>query len=265
MQNPLGQVVSYKDTLDPSLLFPISRVESRRKLGIAQELPFNGTDVWCAYELSWLDSQGIPKVAIARIEYAADSESIVESKSLKLFLGSYNNHRFGTPAEVGDFIQSELSSRIGSRCTVEVVLPEEWSSLVIATPPGISIDAVVPSPEGVQLSSVAQKGAEVIYSHLLRSLCPVTSQPDWGTVVIAYEGDLLDHGSLIRYLIDHRATQGFHEECCERLFIEVQRACKPSKLCVACFYTRRGGIDINPIRWLKGTTPTVDYRRLARQ
>ena len=265
MKNPLGHVVSFKNTLDPDILFPIPRADSRTKLGIVQEAPFEGTDVWCAYELSWLDSSGIPKVGIARIEYPANSAAIIESKSLKLFFGSFFNHRFGTTGEVADFIKSELSARVGSPCSVEIMLPDLWPTMAVSTPLGVSIDSVVPSPEGAKISGTLNKGAEVIHSHLLRSLCPVTSQPDWGTVVIAYEGCLLDHGSFLRYLIDHRDYQGFHEECCERLFLEVQRACSPSRLCVACFYTRRGGIDINPIRWLKGTQPTVDYRRLTRQ
>jgi len=265
--NPLGKKTPYSDIFDPELLFPISRAQSRMQIGVRTPLPFEGVDRWRCYELSWLDPEGIPQVGIATIEYSAASGSIVESKSLKLFLGSMNFTRYGSVRAVEQTIESHLQERLEvDTLSVTVVLPDEWQRCAFQTLPGESVDSVGYEAAGsVRLRATDQVLQETLHSNLLRSLCPVTAQPDWGSVVIRYRGAKLERSSVLGYLIAHRSFQGFHEECCERIFLDLVEACEPSELWVGCFYTRRGGIDINPERWIPGS-PRVDIGgRLARQ
>ena len=267
MHNPLGKNVPHSDVFDPTLLFPIERVQSRVRLGIREPLPFEGLDRWTCYELAWLDSDGYPMLGIASIEYPASSRLLVESKSLKLFLGSMNFTRFASTQEVAQVIREALQSTLEEPGVVVSIVPvSAWGEARIVTPPGECIDAVRPTAHhAVRLKSGDNEVEETLHSNLLRSLCPVTGQPDWGSVVIRYRGKALDRASLFSYLVVHRSYQGFHEECCERLFSDLMVACAPSMLWVGCFYTRRGGIDINPERWLPGTTRPVCLGRLARQ
>lgn len=267
MSNPLGKSVGYPEVFDPNLLFPIARVQSRMQLGLKDPLPFTGLDRWTCYELSWLNREGVPQVGIGVIEYPASSPMLVESKSLKLFLGSMNFTRFDLVSDVEDAIRGALAPVLQTdRLQVAISLPEDWKQHGIGECLGECIDGAKPEREGsVRLRGEDGECAETIYSNLLRSLCPVTSQPDWGTVVIRYRGKRLDRGSLMAYLIAHRSYQGFHEECCERLFADVAAACAPSELWVGCFYTRRGGIDINPERWIEGSDRPAGMGRLARQ
>jgi len=266
MTNPLGKETKYSDTFDPSLLFPIARSQARAPLGIREPLPFVGLDRWTCYELSWLNSDGIPQVGIATIEYPAISQSLIESKSFKLFLGSMNFTRYTSLKEVREAIREPVAKLVGSdEVSVSVAEPESWSREKIVAPPGVCVDRVVKGDDPGRLRRGEEVVSEVVYSHLLRSLCPVTSQPDWGTVVIAYRGSKLEHASLVSYLRAHRSNQGFHEECCELLFMDLLSTLSPSKLWVGCFYTRRGGIDINPERWLPGTERPPIGGRLARQ
>lgn len=267
MNNPLGKNVPHSDVFDPTLLFPIERVQSRVRLGIREPLPFEGIDRWSCYELAWLDSEGYPMLGIASIEYPASSQMLVESKSLKLFLGSMNFTRFASSEEVAQVIREALQTALGEPAVSVAISPvSAWGATQIVTPPGECIDSVRPSAHyAVRLKSMDEEVEETLYSNLLRSLCPVTGQPDWGSVVIRYQGKALDRASLFSYLVVHRSYQGFHEECCERLFSDVMTACAPSKLWVGCFYTRRGGIDINPERWLPGTPRPAPLGRMARQ
>jgi 7-cyano-7-deazaguanine reductase len=267
MTNPLGKSTSYSDVFDPNLLYPIARVQSRMSLGIREPLPFDGIDRWTCYELSWLNREGVPQVGILTIEYPAHSPMLVESKSLKLFLGSMNFTRFDSVDSVCNTVRDCLSSVLQTEeVRVAVSLPSMWASLGLEGIQAESIDNEKPQREGSpRLKSGEAEAREVLTSNLLRSLCPVTSQPDWGTVVISYSGRQLDRSSLLTYLIAHRSYQGFHEECCERVFADLVAACAPSALWVGCFYTRRGGIDINPERWLPGTERMTVRGRLARQ
>jgi 7-cyano-7-deazaguanine reductase len=267
MSNPLGKTVPYSAEFDPKLLFPIDRAEARVRIGIKGSLPFEGVDRWTCYEMSWLDSDGTPKVGIATIEYPADTPCLVESKSLKLFLGSMNFTRYESKSEVESVIIRELSQVLKSESvSVTVALPDEWMKMGIVNYLGDSIDdRVVNKDLSTQLRSGLEIVEETLYSNLLRSLCPVTSQPDWGTLVIKYRGQRLDRDSLMTYLTAHRSYQGFHEECCERIFSDVIGACAPESLWVGCFYTRRGGLDINPERWLPGTKRHQLIGRLPRQ
>lgn len=267
MNNPLGKETKYSDTFDPSVLFPIARSQSRAPLGIREPLPFVGLDRWTCYELSWLNGEGIPQVGIATIEYPAVSQNLIESKSFKLFLGSMNFTRYNSLKEVREAIREPVAKLVGSdEVSVSVAEPESWSREKIVAPPGVCVDRVeVKSDDPGRLRRGEEIVSEVVYSHLLRSLCPVTSQPDWGTVVIAYRGSKLEHASLVSYLRAHRSHQGFHEECCELIFTDLLAALAPTSLWVGCFFTRRGGLDINPERWLNGTPRLALGGRLARQ
>jgi 7-cyano-7-deazaguanine reductase len=267
MNNPLGKNVPHSDVFDPSLLFPIARAQSRVRLGIREPLSFDGVDRWTCYELAWLDSEGYPILGVASIEYPASSEMLVESKSLKLFLGSMNFTRFASIDEVTAAIREALQATINhSVISVSITPVSEWATCRLVSPPGECVDSIRPTAHhGVRLKSGEEEVEETLYSNLLRSLCPVTGQPDWGSVVIRYRGKALDRESLFSYLVMHRSYQGFHEECCERLFSDVMAACAPSQLWVGCFYTRRGGIDINPERWISGTPRLALGGRLTRQ
>jgi 7-cyano-7-deazaguanine reductase len=236
-------------------------------LGIKGALPFEGCDRWTCYEVSWLNREGVPQVGIASIEYPADSPMLVESKSVKLFLGSMNFTRFDDSRDVSRAIREALVPVLQtSAVSVVVREPNTWSEVQVASVCGESIDGEKPLKEGSpRLRSGEEEVEEVLFSNLLRSLCPVTSQPDWGTVVISYTGKQLDRSSLMTYLIAHRSFQGFHEECCERIFGDVLGVCMPSQLWIGCFYTRRGGVDINPERWLPGSKRPHMGMRLARQ
>lgn len=267
MTNPLGKNVPYGDSVDESVLFPIERGPSRTRLNIRDPLPFEGIDRWTAFEVSWLDSAGIPQVAIATISYPASSTSIVESKSLKLFLGGFNFTKFASIDDVERSIGQGLQRALTcDGVKVSLAPPERWDEQVIARPPGVSVDRCkIDSTQDFRLRAIDDEVEETVHSNLLRSLCPVTAQPDWGTVAIHYRGKKLSHPSLVGYLLSHRSQQGYHEECCEMLFMDLMSVLSPSKLWVGCFYTRRGGIDINPERWLSGTERPSVNGRLARQ
>lgn len=270
MQIPLGKATPYLERYDPSVLFPIARLAARNSLGIAEHLPFEGVDLWNAYEVSWLDTFGLPQVAVARIRYSADSEQLIESKSLKLFLGSLYNEQYSTAAEVVSAISLPLREHLGTSLGVELIALDDPRLQCANGGFGKCLDSYHSEPsarnfEGAMTTSGDESAEETIHSNLLRSLCPVTNQPDWGTVIVSYRGRKLHHGSFIDYLIRHRNFQGFHEECCERIFCELNEVLRPDDLTVACFYTRRGGIDINPIRWSRGKAPRVEYVRLIRQ
>ncbi len=267
MQNPLGKSKPYSDTFDPSVLFPIARAQARAQIGVREPLPFQGLDRWTCFELSWLSADGIPQVGIATIEYPATSPSLVESKSLKLFLGSLNFARYGSAVDVVRAIRPELQRLIGCEdVSVTIHGPEEWHRVGITAPPGRCVDSEpVEADDPGRLRRGSDVVEETVHSNLVRTLCPVTGQPDWGTVVIAYRGSQLEHGSLVSYLRAHRSHQGFHEEFCELIFSDLMAALAPTSLWVGCFYTRRGGIDINPERWLAGTPRLSIGGRLARQ
>ena len=266
--NPLGKSVSYTDRYSPELLFRIPRSKGRIGLGIKAPVSFDGVDRWSCYEVSWIGSHGIPQVGIATISYSARSEWIVESKSLKLYLGSLNFKVFESVSVVEELIRNDLESVLGadSQLLVSVLLPSEWSSQKLVLPDEQCIDQLVIEREAparlVCQNEVVEEG---LYSNLLRSLCPVTSQPDWGTIRIVYRGKRLQPESLLAYLLAHRSYEGYHEECCERIFSAIESCCSPEKLWVGCYYTRRGGIDINPERWLNGTSRPTLVGRLPRQ
>jgi len=224
-------------------------------LGITADLPFAGVDIWNAYELSWLNLNGKPMVACAEFRVPADSENIIESKSFKLYLNSFNQTRLGGIAELSAVLTKDLSAAAGAPVQVEIACPDDWGlNYGIQNPAGECLDSLDISPDSYQPNSMLLKASEgesvteELYSHLLRSRCPVTSQPDWASVEIAYSGPRIDREGLLAYLISFREHDDFHEQCVEQIFSDINRYCQPTSLRVYARYLRRGGLDINPWR-----------------
>jgi 7-cyano-7-deazaguanine reductase len=238
----------------PEVLYPVERGVARRGLGLEEKsLPFRGEDVWNAWELSWLGPDGCPQCAVARIRIPCESPVLVESKSLKLYLNSLNQQAFSDEAEVGSVIARDLSDLVGVDIGIELLMLQD-ERLSPQEPPGDCIDGEQPleipaAPDaGVLFRSSSDRRQQVLYSHLLRSLCPVTAQPDWATVIVKIEGAPVREDSLLTYLLGFREHQEFHEQCVERIFLDILSALEPNVLEVQALYTRRGGIDINPFR-----------------
>ncbi|AAO55629.1 MULTISPECIES: NADPH-dependent 7-cyano-7-deazaguanine reductase QueF [Pseudomonas syringae group] len=269
--SPLGKSSEYIATYTPSLLFPIPRAAKWAELGLtAQTLPYKGVDFWNCYELSWLLPSGKPVVAIAEFSIPADSPNIIESKSFKLYLNSLNQTAFDGAARVQATLEKDLSAAAGKLVGVRIRNLAEIEEEGVAVLPGVCIDELditvssydQPQPELLRCDD-SQVIEEAVHSHLLKSNCPVTSQPDWGSVVVEYRGAALDHASLLAYIVSFRQHSDFHEQCVERIFLDLQRLLKPEKLTVYARYVRRGGLDINPYRSTE--VLDVDNRRLARQ
>ena len=250
----LGQATEYPDRYDAGLLQPIPRVLGRDALGLdeAGALPFTGVDLWTHYELSWLDAGGKPVVAIGEIRVPAESDSLIESKSLKLYFNSLNFARFASPQGFVAQVEQDLSEAAGA--AVSLTLLDASAAAGAEALPGRCVDdlplvtdSYTPDP-GLLRSDPADEADEVLHSHLLRSNCPVTDQPDWGSVLIHYRGPRIDPQSLLAYLVSFRRHADFHEQCVERIFTDLQRHAGARQLSVYARYTRRGGLDINPFR-----------------
>ena len=252
--SPLGQAVAYRDTYAPELLFPIERQLKRDELGIvAGALPFVGEDLWNAYELSWLDARGKPVVALGEFRVPATSPRLIESKSLKLYLNAFNQQRMASVDEVQSRIAADLSAAAGAEVGVVLMPLATRPQRRSAYPQGdcldaldIAIDTYQPAPE--LLHATGAEVEETLYSHLLKSNCLVTGQPDWGMLVVRYRGPAIDREGLLRYVVSFRAHNEFHEQCVERVFCDIMARCRPHELAVWARYTRRGGLDINPFR-----------------
>jgi 7-cyano-7-deazaguanine reductase len=270
-QSPLGKPSSYAEQYDASLLFPIARKNARDQIGIGATLPFFGTDIWNAYELSWLNARGKPQIAIATFYIPAESPNIVESKSFKLYLGSFAHTQFDSIEAVRDTIKRDVSASCGASVSLHLYPPAEFSKLGLEEFEGTSLDrldldAEVYQPDASLLQAALDEAPveETLVSNLLKSNCPVTGQPDWGSVQIHYVGPQIDHAALLRYIISYRNHTGFHEQCVEKIFLDVLKVCQPVKLAVYARYTRRGGLDINPFR-TNFNLPMPDNLRTARQ
>ncbi|MEE4143500.1 MAG: NADPH-dependent 7-cyano-7-deazaguanine reductase QueF [Halieaceae bacterium] len=250
---PLGRQTPVVERYAPELLYPIPRAEGRAALGCEDALPFCGTDLWHAYEMSWLDQRGRPIVRVGRVSIPASSPNLVESKSFKLYLNSLNNTRFASEGEVAALIRADLAGVVGCEIELDLLSPDH-PALAGQHLAGHCLDELdVAVPEGEPRGDMlrlrpGRPGEEQLYTHLLRSLCPVTGQPDWASVWIHYRGPLLEHSSLLRYIIAYRRHQEFHEQCVERMFCDIHARISPEFLHVQAFYTRRGGLDINPLR-----------------
>ena len=254
-QSQLGKASGYVDEYDASLLFPIARADKRAELGIADTQPFFGADMWTAYELSWLNLRGKPQVALAHITVPCESPHIVESKSVKLYLNSFNNTRFLDAREVRERIRADISAATGVGIGIKTIGPELFDREPIQEMDGLNLDRLdieclhyTPAPELLFAEFDQAPVAETLTSNLLKSNCLVTNQPDWGSVQIAYSGPQINQEGLLQYLVSFRNHNEFHEQCVERIFMDVWTRCKPIKLSVYARYTRRGGLDINPFR-----------------
>jgi len=260
-QSQLGKATSYPDQYDASLLFPIARAAQRGELGLGDTLPFLGADLWTAFELSWLNARGKPQVALAHFTVPCESRNLIESKSFKLYLNSFNNTRFADAAEVHGRLRTDLTEAVWrggvvqSSVGVKLVAADLFDREPIYELDGLSLDRLdldcdryTPAPELLSAAFDEAPVSEVLTSNLLRSNCPVTGQPDWGSVQISYFGPQIDQAALLRYIVSFRNHTGFHEHCVERMFMDIQQRCQPHKLSVYARYTRRGGLDINPFR-----------------
>ena len=276
-QSQLGKSSSYVDQYDAALLFPIARRPKRDEIGLTGTLPFFGADLWTAYELSWLNPRGKPQLALARITVPAESTHIVESKSVKLYLNSFNNSVFADASAVQTRLREDLSAAIWqggavmSSVGVQLVLPQDFDKEPVHELDGLNLDRLdlecshyQPAPELLTAQSNEAPVTETLTSQLLKSNCLVTGQPDWGSVRISYTGPQIDQAGLLQYIVSFRNHNEFHEQCVERIFMDIWRACKPSKLEVYARYTRRGGVDINPWRTSHPMAAPVNIRT-ARQ
>jgi 7-cyano-7-deazaguanine reductase len=271
-ESPLGKTSAYVTQYDPSLLFPIARQSKRDELGLSGTLPFFGMDIWNAYELSWLNMRGKPQVAIARFMVPADSPNIIESKSLKLYLNSFNQTKLGGTEALLELLRADLSAGFGSPVQITLSSPDTFNKTTMAELQGMSLDRLDIevddyAPDATRLRAQHDEAPieETLVSHLLKSNCLVTGQPDWASVQIQYVGAPIDHEGLLRYIIGFREHHEFHEQCVERIFTDILRQCKPQKLAVYARYTRRGGLDINPWRSNFSTGTPPSNARSARQ
>lgn len=258
---PLGRETDYPHKYAPEVLCPISRSQSRAGLGIGDDVPFTGVDIWNAWDLTWLAPSGQPNVATAEIHVPADSPNIVESKSLKLYLGSFAMSAFESTAAVAESIARDLAARVGAPISVSVVPVAGTEARQVARLAGTCLDNADVACSDWDVNAnllVADKsdvGKEEVHTHLLRSLCPVTSQPDIGSLQIGYSGPRIDHAGLLQYIVSFREHNDFHEACIERMFVDLLDRCGCETLTVQARYQRRGGIDINPVRTNCGEKP----------
>ena len=266
-QSPLGKASAYADRYDASLLFPIARATKREEIGLHANAtpPFFGADMWTAFELSWLNLRGKPQVALAHFTIPCESPNIIESKSFKLYLNSFNNSQFPDAEAVLAHLRSDVNEAVWRGATVQssvgvrLIGTELFDREPIYELDGLNLDRLdiecnryTPAPD--LLKTLDDQGnaqgpvSEVLVSNLLKSNCLVTGQPDWGSVQISYTGASIDQEGLLQYLVSFRNHNEFHEQCVERIFMDVWTRCKPLKLTVYARYTRRGGLDINPFR-----------------
>lgn len=260
----LGVETAYPTSYSADWLCSIPRAQGREILGISAALPFSGFDLWTAYELSWLNPKGKPVVAVADISIPCDTESLVESKSLKLYLNSINQERYRSVQEVISILETDLSECVKGPVLVDIHTPENFRHRGLSLFPGVClddmdidmvIDTFQPDPSLLRLNERGGVVSESFYSHLLKTNCPVTGQPDWASILIRYTGWPIDPEGLLKYIISYRNHQGFHEQCVEQIFAEVNELCQPDELEVYARYTRRGGLDINPYRSSQKMTP----------
>ncbi|WP_395054906.1 NADPH-dependent 7-cyano-7-deazaguanine reductase QueF [Polaromonas sp.] len=254
-ESQLGKSSAYIDQYDASLLFPIPRAAKRAEIGLGDTLPFMGADMWTVFELSWLNLRGKPQVALAHITVPCESPNIVESKSFKLYLNSFNNTRFLDAREVRERIRADLNAAVGAGVGVKTLGPELFDQEPVHELDGLNLDRLdveclhyTPAPELLFADHEEAPVSETLTSNLLKSNCLVTGQPDWGSVQISYSGAPIDQEGLLQYLVSFRNHNEFHEQCVERIFMDIWTRCRPLRLSVYARYTRRGGLDINPFR-----------------
>ena len=241
----LGADTVYPFCYNPLLLCPIPRLQGRQAIGIDSEPLFYGFDLWTAYELSWLDPKGKPMVAIADISMPCDTKNLVESKSLKLYLNSLNQTTYSSVQEVAATLERDISECVQGSVLVDIHTTDSYRH------------------QALRLHQGRELVTESFFSHLLKTNCPVTGQPDWASIMVRYTGWPIDSEGLLKYIVSYRHHQDFHEQCVERIFTEINELCQPDELEVYARYTRRGGLDINPYRSSKKLSPPK--LRLSRQ
>lgn len=267
----LGKKTDYSHQYDPTLLQPVPRSLNRDDLNLGSELPFKGCDIWTLYELSWLNTKGLPQVAIGEVAIPATSANLIESKSFKLYLNSFNQTKFENWQQVEQHLITDLSACAGETVEVKVKPLGDYTAEPIVTMKGTCIDDQDIEIDSYDFDESLLEGAaedtivsETLHSHLLKSNCLITNQPDWGSVEIEYRGPKINREALLRYIVSFREHNEFHEQCVERIFTDITRFCKPEQLTVFARYTRRGGLDINPFRSTEQAAPQ-DNKRMARQ
>lgn len=268
----LGKKTQYANHYDPTLLQPVPRSLNRDDLHLkADDLPFTGFDIWTLYELSWLNEKGLPQVAIGEVRLPANSPNLIESKSFKLYLNSFNQTKLPSWQELANRLQNDLSECAGAPVDVTVQPLNDFTNEAIVSFGGdciddqdIEIDDYEFKAEYLENAAQGDEVTEELHSHLLKSNCLITNQPDWGSVTIRYTGKKIDREKLLRYIVSFRNHNEFHEQCVERIFTDIQKFCAPTALTVYARYTRRGGLDINPYRTNQGKTPSNNFR-MARQ
>lgn len=264
----LGKKSEYNPHYNPEILFAIPRHSKRAEIGILGDIPFYGQDIWNHYEVSWLNKKGKPIVVLAEIRYSCETPNIIESKSMKLYFNSFNNTHFATPEIVKEVITKDISERVGGEVAVKLFTLE--NIIIQDTLPGISLDNLDVDCHHYEIEPNLLKinnaiVTETLTSNLLKSNCLVTNQPDWGSIQICYTGKQIQHEGLLQYLVSFRNHNEFHEQCVERIYMDIMRQCQPQQLVVYGRYTRRGGLDINPYRSSMPITTDIPNIRLSRQ
>jgi len=277
-QSRLGRASAYADQYDAGLLFPIPRATQREAMGIASDkLPFFGADLWTAFELSWLNARGKPQLAIAHFTIPCETPNIIESKSFKLYLNSFNSTVFADAQAVRERLRTDLGEAVwrgsdrSAGVGVRLLAPDAFDQEPVHELDGLDLDRLdiectqyQPAPELLSADLTQPPVTETLTSRLLKSNCLVTGQPDWGSVQIRYNGPPIDQAGLLAYIVSFRNHNEFHEPCAERIFTDIWKRCRPTQLAVYARYTRRGGLDINPFRtsWPQALPPNI---RTARQ
>lgn len=267
----LGKPTEYHDIYQPSLLQAVPRSMNREPMGLFPDrLPFYGADIWTLYELSWLNARGVPQVAIGEVTLSANSINLIESKSFKLYLNSFNQTRFADCNDVRETLERDLNHCAQGEVSVALFRLQDVEGQPVGHFSGdcideqdIEIDNYEFSTDPLLQATQSEVVEEQLVSHLLKSNCLITNQPDWGSVQISYRGPRIKHEALLRYLVSFRQHNEFHEQCVERIFNDILRFCQPEMLSVYARYTRRGGLDINP--WRSNGPFAPGRSRLARQ
>jgi len=270
LASPLGKSSAYITQYTADLLFPIPRKGKRDEINVPDMLPFSGFDTWNAYEVSWLNSKGKPIVVVIQFDFSCNSKNIIESKSFKLYLNSFNNTKFSSIQEVHSILETDLRSAAEGEVNVTILKPLDMNGLQIKSFDGeclddsdIECDSYIINTSYL-VSNPKEIIAETLTSDLLKSNCLVTGQPDWGSVKIEYKGPRIDKDGLLKYIVSFRNHNEFHEQCVERIFMDISKFCNPESLTIEARYTRRGGLDINPIRSTEEIAPSINLR-MARQ
>lgn len=270
-QSELGKKAEYDPHYNPDKLFPIPRKGKRDEIGVPDNLPFFGFDLWNHYEVSWLNEKGKPIVALAEISYGCETPNIIESKSMKLYFNSLNNTNFKDEGAVQAIVKKDIEERVGGTVSVKIIPLSNLSDAKLFVGfngeclDKLDVECSFYMVDHLLLKSEEELVEETLFSNLLKSNCLVTNQPDWGSVQISYKGKKINREGLLRYIVSFRNHNEFHEQCIERIFMDIMKRCQPEELTVYGRYTRRGGLDINPYRSTKSIFPSMLNTRLYRQ